>query len=302
MRCIICNSIIEKELFNKAGSKYYLCEKCFSLQQNVKRFNSISYNNFDYSVGFKREKEIRNRAKTIIKELLLINNKITSILDIGCGAGFLLDEFNKKFEHVVGIEPSKKLMEYAVKHYNLKIYNYYFSSKTVNKIKEKYDVVIMSHIIEHITNPIEFVRNAYLLLNKNGILYIETPNINSWLANIEKSDFTFLTPKDHVCLYSRKSMISLVKNSNIVCKRIISYTYSDIEHVIGIIIKLKNLLLSYLKKNGSNGINTRYKKTAKMYPRKTDCIINAFCNIFLKPLMNLFYKGTYLVFYIQKEG
>lgn len=253
-------------------------------------------------MGFYRESNIRKRAQRILYELLMINKNIKSLIDIGCGAGFMLDEFRRKIDIVVGVEPSKKLASFAARNFDLKIVNEYFSFATLKKLDRKFDVVVLSHIIEHLENPIEFFTMIKSLLTKNGIIYVETPNVLSWLAKIEGKNYTFLTPEDHVCLYSKKALNNFFRIKDINIKPIYSYTYSDIEHIIGILSKLKKRV--FFKKNINK--QKKLKLVNKYVPNKYLLVRNNTLLVLLKflfmPLVNFGKKGSYLVYYLKLAG
>ena len=51
--------------------------------------------------------------------------------------------------------------------------------------ESKFDVIIMMHVIEHLKDPIQFIKRAKQLLNKDGLLIILCPNeINSIYSKI----------------------------------------------------------------------------------------------------------------------
>ncbi|MCK5664178.1 MAG: methyltransferase domain-containing protein, partial [Thiotrichaceae bacterium] len=44
---------------------------------------------------------------------------------------------------------------------------------------EKFDVITLSHVIEHVHQPVEVLKYCYSLLKPDGFLWLETPNIES---------------------------------------------------------------------------------------------------------------------------
>src|SRR6185503_4087433 len=102
------------------------------------------------------------------------------------------------------------------------------------------DFITMIHVIEHVTNPRHFIRDAANLLYPDGILYIETPNLESHLFHVEKNEYTFLTPPAHVWLFSEKSMRMLTQG--LFSLEYIS-TYSYPTHLAGIIKRIIKKIL-----------------------------------------------------------
>lgn len=106
-----------------------------------------------------------------------LDKKVNSrILDYGCDTGFLLDIIRKK-------HPSKNfefcgadINEYALNYARQKYRDFTFFSID-NKLfdNEKFDIIILSHVLEHIHDRDGFVKNLKKLLNKDGTLIIAIP-------------------------------------------------------------------------------------------------------------------------------
>ena len=46
-----------------------------------------------------------------------------------------------------------------------------------NKLKQnKFDIIILRHVLEHTTNPLNIIKKLNISLKKNGFFYIEIPN------------------------------------------------------------------------------------------------------------------------------
>ncbi len=132
--------------------------------------------------------------------------KNVSILEIGAGQGQATYWFDKKGFSVTAIEPD----ENNVKLINQKLNNSHciIGSAENFDIKEKFDVIWMSHVLEHLTNPMQFFKNIQKNLKPNGIFFIEVPNCeNSAMLNSS----IHLVP--HTFHFSKNSLMNLAKKS-----------------------------------------------------------------------------------------
>lgn len=110
------------------------------------------------------------------------------ILDIGCGAGTLCFYIASKGNSVTGIDISKK----AINACEMSAKNLSLASKTSFKVltfpqempKGKFDVVILTEVLEHLEEDKLALRKIYNLLSKNGIAIISTPSKNAPLYKL----------------------------------------------------------------------------------------------------------------------
>ncbi len=134
-----------------------------------------------------------------------MNNK-KEILEIGAGQGQATFWFDSEGFSVTSIEPD----ENNVKLINQKLKNSHciVGSAEDFQLKEKFDVIWMSHVLEHVVKPIQFFDNVHKNLKNDGIFFIEVPNCeNDFMlkASIFKVPHTF-----H---FSKKSLLNLAKKS-----------------------------------------------------------------------------------------
>jgi len=101
------------------------------------------------------------------------------LLDIGCGTGELIHYCASKGYLVEGIEPNSKARNLAMSRYQLTV-KAKLSDLTDNT--HHYDCITLWHVLEHIHQINESIKNIRQLLNKNGIVIVAVPNSSSWDA------------------------------------------------------------------------------------------------------------------------
>ncbi|MHA2289287.1 MAG: class I SAM-dependent methyltransferase, partial [Promethearchaeota archaeon] len=86
-------------------------------------------------------------------------NEGDRILDIGCGKGFLSYDIVKHVNNVklIGIDMSKSKIEHAQKHFNYPNLKYVLGNALFDLPSEKFDVVILSNVLEHIEQRVKFL-------------------------------------------------------------------------------------------------------------------------------------------------
>jgi 2-polyprenyl-3-methyl-5-hydroxy-6-metoxy-1,4-benzoquinol methylase len=127
----------------------------------------------------------------------------TNILEIGAGQGQATYWFEQNGYVVLGIEPDSE----NVKLINSKLKKSecivgFAEDFTIDK---KFDSVWISHVLEHLINPIEFFNKILQNLNLNGFIFIEVPNCaNSTILNMS------ISKVPHTFHFTISSLISLI--------------------------------------------------------------------------------------------
>ena len=101
-----------------------------------------------------------------------------SMLEVGCGNGGNMSGFLAQGFSVVGVEPDKNAIE-AAKESNLIVYEGTAEELPRTILGNKYDVILMSHVLEHCIDINAAVINAKGLLKDGGCFIVETPNCES---------------------------------------------------------------------------------------------------------------------------
>ena len=98
-------------------------------------------------------------------------------LDIGCGNGRFLDRIRRHGWDVVGVDTSAAAAAAARASFGITVH--------VGPVEEapieegSIDFVHMSHVLEHLDQPVTTLRRVARLLRPGGRLYVETPNVES---------------------------------------------------------------------------------------------------------------------------
>lgn len=98
------------------------------------------------------------------------------VLDLGCGSGKILLRFHQKgFTETIGIEPDPTARAVAASH-GLTVLDGTAEALPSELLGQQFDVILMTHVLEHTVDPVQATKNATSLLAPGGKLIIETPN------------------------------------------------------------------------------------------------------------------------------
>ena len=109
------------------------------------------------------------------------------VIDVGSNAGVLLSGFRDRGCKVLGIDPSVNVANIA-RDKGIEVIGDLFSSELAERIKKEYgkvSVITGTNVFAHIDDLNDFLKAADILLNENGIICIEAPQLMTLIENLE---------------------------------------------------------------------------------------------------------------------
>lgn len=217
----------------KSSTGYWRVDPLPSEQLLAEHYGSEYYQNphgtynLEYTKDELRNIELKNK---IIIELIGPIDSSHSVLDVGCGEGFLLKTLSEKFgSKVLGLDYS----DFGIKKHNLEVLKYFVKGDIYHSItnlvlnQQKYDFVILKNVLEHVREPENLLQTLMKLLNSNSKLLITVPNDFSDLQKklkekgLIESDY-WLAPPEHLNYFTKESLIATVKSVGYQVQNIIS--------------------------------------------------------------------------------
>jgi len=128
------------------------------------------------------------------------------LLDIGCGTGWMTHLYAEQGFQVVGLEPSSARAEMAARSYGLKVVNDYLENASFD---EKFDVIVMRHIVEHFADLNQVFIQIRELLSQGGLLLATVPNVDSLGRLLFEADWSWGLPH-HCNFFNPQSLTELL--------------------------------------------------------------------------------------------
>ncbi len=183
--CLFCGSS-DKKHYHKYGNElqftYVLCKNCKLVYQSPRpkydeAFIEAAYGQYflfepDYEYTGKELKQFNEELNEICKH----DTEKTSILDVGSAMGAFLKAAEGYYSKRTGIDASEVMVKFVKQKLNIPVFCEMYDELD---IQEKFSCIHMSHVIEHIPNPVEWLKKSEELLTKNGVLVIAVPNMFS---------------------------------------------------------------------------------------------------------------------------
>lgn len=220
--CAICGEIHDLEtLSEKDRYGFYfpmqICQSCGFVfanpQMREKDYTDFYVNSHQKRVYVGKDRPGNAYFKTQMRKGASIYNYISKnipedkklhVLEVGCGAGGILKVFKERGHEVKGVDLNPVYVTYGSMEHGLNL-----STQNLFDIKnEKYDLIIYSHVLEHLSKPSEHLQFVKELLHPEGMVYIEVPGIKESVKNY--GDFLRYLQNAHIYNFSHTSLTNLM--------------------------------------------------------------------------------------------
>jgi 2-polyprenyl-3-methyl-5-hydroxy-6-metoxy-1,4-benzoquinol methylase len=226
--CALCGGAVFKPALVCEGFSFVKCKHCGLVQRNpqpdkneiLARY-SDTYGNDYLSYELENEAAFLNLQQLALKDAGFSKLEKTffpaggqlradspSILDIGCATGALLASLRDNGWRVTGVEISPGGL-YAKNERKLDVRNIPLEEN--NFPDGSFDIVLASHLIEHLNEPKTFLEETYRILKNNGYLFITTPDVSGFQSRIFGSRWRSAI-FDHLYLFSGRTLSRMLKN------------------------------------------------------------------------------------------
>lgn len=260
MECKICGEQEKKvfelsfqDLIGMCSGEYVqkigMCPNCgfihtlnpFSQIQLANRYRNHSKFEFNSESYFLEEgdtyKKRCQRQKSFIERNI---GSYNTILEVGASSGYNLSLYSEK--EVLGIEPSPLNCKQAKKTYNISMICGTFEDYWKSNSGKKFDLIFLSHTLEHIVDPFHFIEQCSTI--NNHYIFIEVPTFDYKFIDEPYGMFA----EEHVNCFTLEGLWSLMDKAG--------YALMDANMIFGI--------EQYLPA-GWPAISTLWKKKAAGY-------------------------------------
>ena len=167
------------------------------------------------------------------------------MLDVGCGSGAFLQRMRGAGWSVVGTEPDDNAAARLASERGFPIYG---SLAELIQVGERgFDVIVLSHVIEHLPDPAHTLNSLRGMLAAGGRLVLTTPNALSLGSRIFRASWRGLEPPRHFNIFSPDSVCEILRRAGFEVERVTT----EVRLARGI------WFLSYLARSGRTEIEIK---------------------------------------------
>ncbi|MBU3911586.1 MAG: class I SAM-dependent methyltransferase [Candidatus Omnitrophica bacterium] len=163
------------------------------------------------------EKDFRSFARNFMKVVSRHQRK-GRLLDIGCAVGFMLEEARTMGFEAKGIELNEKARQIASSK-GFEVTGWHIGDPAYKK--SAFDVILLNHVLEHISEPNGFMKDISNILKDTGILVIGVPNHASLVVRLYRNRWYGWGIPEHIWHFDRKSLAYLLSRNGFRIKELV---------------------------------------------------------------------------------
>jgi 2-polyprenyl-3-methyl-5-hydroxy-6-metoxy-1,4-benzoquinol methylase len=200
-------------LVSKKTFEIYKCEKCgFAFTQDYPEASEAGYyyESDDYISHSDSNKRITDKAYKVVRRIMLHIKKVIiekttalsagSILDIGSGTGHFLNKMKKSGWDIRGVEVNARAREYAASEFKIET----ISPESMGTLlPDSFDCITLWHVLEHIYDPYNIMKDIGRLLRPRGVCLIALPNNLSFDSRHYDRDWAAYDVPRHLWHFNR---------------------------------------------------------------------------------------------------
>jgi len=230
--CRACKAHDARLLFDIGGNRVVRCCRCSHVYLDVVHDNSsidALYAHYEERYFDRSSREIEQETLTNFDTYLENCRRFClslpagpRLLDIGCGAGHLLERAQKHGFEVEGQDICGPLLDMAARRFGCTVHRGFLCD--VELPPHSFDVIAMVDVLEHLKDPETELGLVRTLRKPGGILFILTPNDQALVRRLAKLSYTlsfhrFVFPMkslyyiDHLSYFNRRSLSLLLKRT-----------------------------------------------------------------------------------------
>jgi len=132
-----------------------------------------------------------------------------SVIEIGCSSGGTINTLKPNVKSVQGCDLDIHAIEFAKTNFDLNVE----VAALPSKVPEGNKLFIMSHVLEHVFDPLETLKNIYALMNKGDFLFLAVPGLNKVSEGDYKNDLRRYFHIAHVTDFTASTLKNMVSQA-----------------------------------------------------------------------------------------
>lgn len=213
--CNICGSEKNKTIYRVESYSAVKCSQCGLVYINPRPKNpeklygkeyytGSQKNSYDDYTSWRGSDKLRDKHNQLMRHA-----KVGKLLDVGCAMGFSMEIAQAGGWQTIGMEVGEYAAKYGREQLGLNI----LLAKTLKDANfkcEEFNAVTMWGVLEHFSNPLAELKEAYRVLKNDGIIGVEVPNIGGLQSKLDGQKWFQLKPIEHLYYFDPKTLENIL--------------------------------------------------------------------------------------------
>jgi SAM-dependent methyltransferase len=198
--CPACTSPESRPAGEADGFEMRRCRSCRTLftARLPAPAESLDYDDYYHEGNLEVPAFVHSRLDELVGSFEA-ERRLGAWLDVGCGAGTLLEAVRGRGWEAVGTEVSRGAAEaVAARGFDIRV----GELPELGLPDGGFDVVSMVEVVEHVPDPRALLAQALPLVRPGGVLYVTTPHGCGISARLLRSGWSVVAPPEHLQLFS----------------------------------------------------------------------------------------------------
>jgi dolichol-phosphate mannosyltransferase len=162
----------------------------------------------------------------------LPRNEGRRMLEVGAYCGLFMKEAERRGWEVDGIEPSGWAARYAREITGVAVHQGFLGENRA-KLRPRYDAVVSWDVLEHVRDPLAFLKECATFVKPDGVLCFSTLDVDSWAPRLLRRRWPWLMDM-HVQYFDRHVLKDMLGRAGLELVRVEPYThYARLEYAVG---------------------------------------------------------------------
>jgi SAM-dependent methyltransferase len=209
--CPVCGAGERRRLCEKQGFELHRCADCAHvyisprIQLDLQLRMAAELEEHDIDNAFL---EVQRIYAEPICHLLHLRAPGPRLLDLGFGRGYILRLARAYGFEAYGVDSSRFLVDQLRPEFGDRLH---FAAAGAEPIPwDSFDVIVMSHVAEHLADPVSVLRDIRARLNPGGILYVAVPDLGALQFRLFGKHWEVVNPLVHFQYFNEASLSRLL--------------------------------------------------------------------------------------------
>jgi SAM-dependent methyltransferase len=221
-QCVLCKTNAFTKQFTKNNWDVVKCDNCglifacflptpVQLEDFYNKHKQPTKERIETYLRGRTSRERRNRRK--LSYLEKIQGHKGRLLDIGCGLGLLVKDASERGWQAQGIDLDKDLIEYGTKTFHVDLIH--TRLEEANFPDGYFDVITMFNLLDHIGEPLTFLKEVERVLRPGGVIYLNLHDAGGWKAKKFKENWSAYCPPGHLYYYNLGTLEAMLHKTGL---------------------------------------------------------------------------------------